>query len=205
MDQFSTKLPESLIVIACSTGGPRALSELIPFLPKEIGCSILIVQHMPVGFTNSLANRLDLLSEINVKEAETEEILEKNVVYIAKGGYQMKIAKTKGDKHIIYFSDEAGKNGLRPCADITLSSLIYTRFNKIIYVVLTGMGSDGLKGIKALKKEKDVYIIAQDEETSTVFGMPKAVIREGLANEIVPLQDIANSIIRNLEVWFLWI
>ena len=189
---------KKLIVIACSTGGPKALDAILPSLPEDFPYSVLIVQHMPVGFTFSLANRLDVLSQVKVKEAKDHEQLKDNMIYIAKGGSQMQI-RNKGQSFKIVLTDEAGINGLKPCADILLESLIDTSFQKIICVVLTGMGSDGKLGLKKLKKKKDVYVIAQDEETCTVFGMPKAVIDYGLADEVVPLESVAASIIRNLE------
>jgi two-component system, chemotaxis family, protein-glutamate methylesterase/glutaminase len=191
---------KNLVVIVCSTGGPKALGKVITKFPEKIDCSILIVQHMPQGFTLSLAKRLDDLSHIKVKEGENDEVLMNDMVYIAKGGYQMQLKKIDKENHKIILTDEVGKNGLKPCADNLFESLKHTSFQKIICTVLTGMGSDGTQGIKNLKEKKDIYVIVQDEDTSTVFGMPKAIIDAGLTNEIVSIDNIADAILRNLGV-----
>ncbi|MDF2951103.1 MAG: response regulator receiver modulated CheB methylesterase [Anaerocolumna sp.] len=191
--------PKRIIAIACSTGGPKALQKIIPLLPEKLGCSVLIVQHMPVGFTASLSNRLNELSKIRVQEAEDGEVLKDDVVYIAKGGNQMRI-ENQGSNHRISLTLEPARNGLRPCADIMYESLAELDYDEIICVVLTGMGSDGTKGIKHLKEKKNIYVIAQDEMSCTVYGMPKVVIDNGLANEVITLDKIASAIAKNTGV-----
>lgn len=192
---------KKLIAIACSTGGPKALQRIIPLLPEKLGCSVLIVQHMPVGFTATLANRLNELSKIRVQEAADGEVLKDDVVYIAKGGSQMRIMNQRKDnKHQIALSLEAARNGLKPCADIMYESLADSGYDDIMCVVLTGMGSDGTHGIKHLKDKKSIYVIAQDETSCTVYGMPKVIIESGLANEIVTLDEIADAITKNAGV-----
>lgn len=190
---------KKLVAIACSTGGPKALQQVIPLLKQDLGCSILIVQHMPEGFTASLANRLNEISKITVKEAEDKEILRNGVAYIAKGGSQMRLVQANGTSQLSVTSEPA-RNSLRPCADILYESLIDSDFSEIICVVMTGMGGDGTKGIRQLKEKKNIYVIAQDEATSTVYGMPKVVAEAGLVNEIVPLGQIAYAIQKNLGV-----
>lgn len=189
-----------LVALACSTGGPKALHMVIPSLPKELDASVLIVQHMPEGFTKSLADRLNELSEIRVKEAEDGEILAKGTVYIAKGGYQMRLKKLNGGQYMISITKEAARHGLLPCADIMYESLADTEFDQITCVVLTGMGGDGTAGIKQLSKRQNIYVIAQNEETSIVYGMPKVIKDAGLVDEVVALSDVAGAITKNVGV-----
>ncbi|MDO5519461.1 MAG: CheB methylesterase domain-containing protein [bacterium] len=193
-------MKDNLIVIACSTGGPKALQKIIPLLPKDIDCPILIVQHMPAGFTKSLAERLDSLSEIHVLEADENLTLQKGCAYLAKGGFQMLIKKAPLGKHIIKLNDKPAKNGLRPCADELFKSLVRTDYKTVTIAVLTGMGDDSLEGIKILSEHKNLYIITQDKETSTVYGMPKSIYEAGLADKIVPLHKMAEVITKNVEV-----
>ncbi|MFV0342282.1 MAG: chemotaxis-specific protein-glutamate methyltransferase CheB [Anaerocolumna sp.] len=191
---------KKLVAIACSTGGPKALQQVIPKLVENIGCSVLVVQHMPEGFTASLAHRLNELSCLTVKESGHKDILSPGTVYIAKGGSQMRVCTTDRGVSSLEVTVEPAKNGLRPCADYMFESIIDTDFTDITCVVLTGMGSDGTKGIKQLKENKNIYVIAQDEATSTVYGMPKVVAQTGLVDEIVPLDQIASAILKNLGV-----
>lgn len=191
---------KKLVAIACSTGGPKALQQVIPLLTQDLDCSVLIVQHMPEGFTASLANRLDEMSVITVKEAGDKENIKSGVAYIAKGGCQMRLIQSQNGEQQLSVTAEPARNGLKPSADIMYESLVNTDFTEIICVVLTGMGGDGTKGIKQLKEQKNIYVIAQDEATSTVYGMPKVVAEAGLVNEIVPLGQIAGAILKNLGV-----
>ena len=189
-----------LVAIACSTGGPRALQDVIPTLPKNLDAPVLLVQHMPEGFTNSLATRLNEMSQIRVKEAEDGDVLEKGVVYIAKGGRQMRLNRVSEGKYKVSVVQEPARNGLKPCADIMYESLISSDFEEITCVVLTGMGADGTSGIKQLKENKKIYVISQDEATSTVYGMPKVVAQSGLSDEVVPLKKVSGAITQNVGV-----
>lgn len=188
-----------LIALACSTGGPKALQQVIPKLPADLAAPMIVVQHMPKGFTKSLAERLDQMSEVKVKEAEDGEVLTKGVVYIAKGGSQLRV-DSKGDKSILRVTEEAARNGLKPCADIMYESLVDSTFEEIICVVLTGMGGDGTEGIKQLSKKNNIYSITQTADTCTVYGMPKVFYQSGLADEVVPLQNIAGAIRKHMGV-----
>ena len=189
-----------LIALASSTGGPKALQSVIPHLPENMDAPMVLVQHMPAGFTASMARRLNELSKVEVKEAEDGDILKKGVVYIAAGGRHMRIIPS-GSEHIIRLSEEPPVSGLRPCADIMYESLLDCRFDSICCVVLTGMGSDGTRGISQLAMHcKGVFTIAQDADTCVVYGMPKSVNEAGLANEVVPLEKVAGTIIRNIGV-----
>ena len=189
-----------LVALACSTGGPKALQYVIPFLPANLDAAVLIVQHMPEGFTASLAKRLDELSRINVKEAEHGEILEKGTVYIAKGGSQMRLIEKGKKEHSLSVTAEPARNGLKPCADIMYESLMKTSFDEITCVVLTGMGSDGTRGILQLEQTNKIFVIAQDEASSTVYGMPKAIAQAGGVDEVVELKQIADAITRHVGV-----
>lgn len=189
-----------LVALACSTGGPKALQQVIPTLPANLDAPVLLVQHMPEGFTKSLAGRLNDLSNVLVKEAEDGDVLEKGVVYIAKGGRQMRLGRAKGGQHRIELTQDPPRGGLRPCADIMYESLVYSEYEKITCVVLTGMGADGTQGIKRLNGKKNIYVIAQDQPTCTVYGMPKVVTEAGLVDEVVPLKMVSGAITQNVGV-----
>lgn len=189
-----------LVALACSTGGPKALQSVIPYLPKNMNAPMILVQHMPMGFTKSMADRLNDLSPIKVKEAEQGDILQKGWVYIAPGGKHMEILKTPDGKHKVNLNNNPAIGGLRPCANIMYESLKNSGYDEITCVVLTGMGADGTKGIVSLKEKKPVYVISQNAETCIVYGMPKAIADSGTTNEVVPLTEIAQSIIKNVGV-----
>lgn len=189
-----------LVIIACSTGGPKALQEIVPELPADLKASVLIVQHMPEGFTKSLAMRLDESSHLTVLEAKDNQIIEEGQVYFAKGGMQLRVKETTKGKAKLFLSDETAKHGLRPCADVLLKSLVNTSYDPIVCVVLTGMGDDSLEGISYLKETKNIYVITQDKETSTVYGMPKSVYEAGLSDQVVPLHKMADVITKLMEV-----
>lgn len=189
-----------LVALACSTGGPKALQDVIPTLPKNLNAPVLLVQHMPEGFTQSLAARLDEMSNVRVKEAEDGEVLQNGVVYIAKGGRQMRLHKVSDGNYRIAITQEAARGGLKPCADIMYESLVSSDFEEITCVVLTGMGGDGTLGIKQLKENKKIYVIAQDAATCTVYGMPKVVAEAGLVDEVQPLRKISGAITQNVGV-----
>lgn len=191
---------KKLVALACSTGGPKALQYVIPFLPKNLDASVLLVQHMPAGFTASLAKRLDELSQITVKEASHGEVLQKGTVYIAKGGSQMRLIEKGRQEHTLSVTVEAARNGLKPCADIMYESLMKSSFDEITCVVMTGMGADGTKGILQLEQTNKIYVIAQDEPTCTVYGMPKAVAESGAVDEVVSLKKIASAITEHVGV-----
>ena len=194
------KNKKKIVALACSTGGPKSLQQVIPVLPKSLDCGVVVVQHMPAGFTASLAQRLDEMSQVKVKEAAQGDIIKKGVVYIAPGGFHLKIVKA-GTEYKIDLNKEPAIEGLRPCANIMYESLENSDFDEITCVVLTGMGADGTKGIKGLvDKKKKIYVIAQDEDSCVVYGMPKAIAKTGLVNEVVPLNRIANSITKNVRV-----
>ena len=190
---------KKVVALACSTGGPKALQSVIPRLPAELAAPVLIVQHMPQGFTQSLAERLNSLSKIKVKEAAEGDVLENGVVYIARGGKHMNV-ETRGGRSVIRYTDEPPREGVKPCANYMYESLKTSAYSQIVCVVLTGMGADGTKGIVNLETAKKIHVIAQDEATSTVYGMPKSIAATGLVNQVVGLDDVAQEIIMNVGV-----
>jgi two-component system chemotaxis response regulator CheB len=197
----SGKSGNKLVALACSTGGPKALQSVIPYLPGNLDAPMVLVQHMPEGFTKSMADRLNALSQIKVSEAKDGDTLEKGHVYIAPGGLHMEIIKAAGGSHRIHLNDDIPAiGGLKPCANITYDSLAKTDFDEIVCVVLTGMGSDGTKGILSLERSKPIHVIAQDAKTCVVYGMPKAIAETGLVDEVVPLNDVAKTITKNVGV-----
>ena len=189
-----------LVALACSTGGPKSLQSVIPFLPKEMNAPMVLVQHMPAGFTKTMADRLNEVSKVSVKEAQEGDVLQKGTVYIAPGGKHMLVKKMPGGGHRITLSDAAPIGGLKPCANVTYESLNDCAYDEIICVILTGMGADGTQGIIELQKHKKVHTIAQDAKSCVVYGMPKAIAEAGAADEIVPLTEIAQAIIKNVGV-----
>jgi len=189
-----------LVAIASSTGGPKALQQVICKLPRNINAPVLIVQHMSEGFTKSLAARLNELGQVKVIEATGGERLENGTVYLAKGGSQMRVVKKGSDYVIDINTEEPPRNGLKPCADIMMESLTKLVFDDITCVVLTGMGGDGTMGISQLNDVSNIYVIGQDEATSTVYGMPKVIYEAGFTDVVLPLDKIAEEIIKNVGV-----
>jgi len=192
------KAGKKIVLIGTSTGGPRALQEVITKIPKTIQAPILIVQHMPAGFTKSLATRLDQLSEIVVKEAEQGDILQNGVAYIAPGGYHLKLRKVGTTFGIVLDNQEAPRSGHRPSVDVMFEDVSqYKDFDKVA-VIMTGMGHDGSNGLKALKKTGNVMAIAESAETCIVYGMPKAAVETQLIDEVADVDDIALTIMKYL-------
>lgn len=199
-EDYSKLKTRKLVALCCSTGGPKALQAVIPKLPRNLAAPVLIVQHMPAGFTETMANRLDELSEIKVKEAAEGDVLRCGEVYIAKGGTHLAVKEEHG-RVLIYFDDAPAIGGLKPCGNIMYSSicsLFY--YDEIVCVVLTGMGADGTKGITELAGHKKLHVIAQDEKSSTVYGMPKAIYESGLTDVVCDLDKIAEEIIKKVGV-----
>lgn len=188
-----------IVAIASSTGGPKALQQVIPKLPANLDAPVLLVQHMPAGFTKSFAERLNGISKVRVKEAEDGDLVEKGWVYIAAGGRHMKVARS-GSNMRIHYTDEPSREGVKPCANYMYESLMESGYDEVVCVVLTGMGADGTEGIKNLETKKKVHVIAQSEQTCAVYGMPKCIVAAGLANEIVPIEKAADAITKDVGV-----
>ncbi|SDW27188.1 chemotaxis response regulator protein-glutamate methylesterase [Paenibacillus sp. CF384] len=182
-----------LVAIGTSTGGPRALHEVISTLPIDFPAPVLVVQHMPPKFTRSLAQRLDTFSSLHVTEAIHGERVEAGVVYIAPGGYHMELTK-EGGSYSIKLSEEAPRGGHRPSVDTMFESCAAFPELRRHSVIMTGMGSDGVKGMKALNDSGAETAIAESEETCVVYGMPRSAVEAGVAKSIVPLRQIATAI-----------
>ena len=184
---------KKLVVIGTSTGGPQALQSVITRLPGDLPCGVVVVQHMPAGFTKSLADRLNSISEIAVKEAENDEIIKAGQVYIAPGNFHLRIAPIAGNGRKIVLSQEPPVGNHRPAVNVMFDSAAQFGHD-LVSVIMTGMGSDGCEGMKKIKAHGG-YSIAQNEESCVVYGMPKAVVDAGLADEIQPLTKIAEAIV----------
>lgn len=184
---------KKIVAIGVSTGGPQSLQKVIPSLPTTLNRPVLVVQHMPPNFTASLANRLNSLSQLTVVEAQGKEKLEPNTVYIAKGGFHLKIKKV-GPNYYTEVTNEPSNVLHIPSVDIMVESVAESFGKDGLGVIMTGMGSDGLKGLQKLKKLGGA-VIAQNQETCVVYGMPRAVVEAGIADEVVPLEAIANTIV----------
>lgn len=194
-----TLIAQTFVIIGTSTGGPRALQEVITRFPAEFPYPILIVQHMPPGFTKSLAERLNGLSEIAVKEAEHGELIENGTAYIAPGGLHLKFEKSRTGYQIVLDGNEAPRSGHRPAVNVLLESAATHKELKFVTAIMTGMGSDGKEGMELLRASCKTITIAESQKTSVVYGMPKAIIDAGLSDEIKDVQEIANAIMGNLK------
>ena len=188
-----------IITIGISTGGPNALTRMMPMLPADIGVPILIVQHMPPVFTKSLAESLNKKCVITVKEGEEGEPIKANTAYIAPGGKQMKLAASSdGLKRLIKLTNDPPENSCRPSADYLFRSVADYYVGRTTAVIMTGMGSDGTKGLEILKN-KDTVIIGQDKNSCIVYGMPKAPAEKGLIDIVAPLDRIATEIVKTVK------
>lgn len=182
-----------VVVIATSTGGPRALSQLMPRLPSPLGAGVLIVQHMPPGFTGSLAQRLDNDSPLHVVEAQGGERIESGQALLAPGGSHLHLADAKS----VRLGDGDPVGGLRPRADLTIQDVVDRHGGDVVLVVLTGMGNDGLAGARAVKAAGG-RILVEAEETCAVYGMPRAISDAGLADVELPLHALPATIVQEV-------
>jgi len=196
--KWKKKSKDLCVLIGSSTGGPTALEMIIPRLPADLPAPVFVVQHMPPGFTTQLAERLDNISEIKVKEAENNEKVKDGVVYIAPGGYHMKLGKAL---NVVRIKIVEGKpvNAVKPSIDVTAESVVEVYGGNVIGVILTGMGQDGAYGMKRIK-DMGGYTIACSEDTCVVFGMPKAAIELGAIKSVKPVYEIAEEIVNAIEV-----
>ena len=190
-------LSDWIVAIGTSTGGPRALQEVLPRLPGNLPCPAIVVQHMPPGFTKSLADRLNSLCALTVKEAEDNDRLVAGTVFVAPGDFHLTIRK-EGGSAFIKLNKKPAIGGLRPAVDPMMVSVAETYGAKTVGVILTGMGHDGAKGMQAIKRLRGLTI-AEDQSTSVVFGMPKAAIEAGVVDTVLPLPLIADGIVQCLK------
>lgn len=188
---------KKVVLIASSTGGPRSLDTIIPQLPENINVPLIVVQHMPAGFTTSLALRLDKISNLKVKEAEDGDLLQENIVYIAPGDFHLGLKQN--DHKVNLFLDKSEKvNNVRPSADFTFDMAAEIFRNNALAIILTGMGRDGAKGAFKVKHYGG-KVISESKETCVVYGMPKIVAQEGYADYILPNYEIADKVIEILS------
>jgi len=186
-----------LVSIGTSTGGPKALQDIMPKIPKDFPVPIVIAQHMPANFTGPFAERLNQLSQITVKEALEGETLKPGFAYIAPGGGHMRVKRPRGLETVVSISEGKEEYIYRPSVDALMLSVAEYFPGRALGVILTGMGNDGLKGLIALKKTGG-RIFAQDEESCVVYGMPKAVVDAGIADKVLSLEEIAGEIINSV-------
>ncbi len=182
--------PNKLVVIGSSTGGPNALQQVIPRLPGNLPAAVLVVQHMPPGFTHTLAARLDDISQLKVSEAKEGDIIRCSQVYVAPGGYHMVLLS----KTIIGLNQHPPVHSVRPAVDVTLESAVEHYGTQVVGVILTGMGYDGSKGMSLIKRAGGKTIV-QNEATCVVYGMPRVIVEMGKADSILPIQKIADEIV----------
>ncbi len=195
---WKAKTKDVCVLIGSSTGGPSALEMIIPRLPADLPAPVFVVQHMPPNFTQQLAERLNSMSEIEVKEAENNERVKDGVVYIAPGGYHMKVRRAA---NVVRIKIVDGKpvNAVKPSVDVTAESVVEAYGGNVVGTILTGMGEDGAYGMKRIR-DKGGLTIASSEDTCVVFGMPKAAIELGGIVSVKPVFEIAEEIVRFLEV-----
>ncbi len=184
------KFPRNIVAIGASTGGPRTLDLIFRSLPPALPAAFLITQHMPAGFTESLSRRLDMISQLQVREARGGESIREGEAYMAPGGYHLVVNKNG----ITELSSAPPVQHVRPAADVMMASLADTFGRLVIGVVLTGMGRDGTQGMASIKK-KGGRTVCQDPATAVIPSMPQAVISEGLADYIVPLEQLGPTIV----------
>lgn len=183
-----------IVCIGCSTGGPGALHEVLPRLPADLGVPVLVVQHMPPGFTRSLAQRLDELSPLRIREAAAGDHFGPGDVMLAPGGYHMTLA----DRDTIALNQDPPMHGVRPAVDVMLNSVIRHYGGDVVGVILTGMGFDGARTMAELHRAGG-YTIAEHQSTCVVYGMPRAVVELGAADVVAPIQNVAERIVEALQ------
>jgi two-component system chemotaxis response regulator CheB len=185
----SASAVRKVVLIATSTGGPRALATVVPKLPARLGAGILIVQHMPAGFTGSLATRLDGASALSVREAKGGEPLDAGCALLAPGGLHLRL----GSDGRTALSDADAIGGLRPRADLLIEDAARLYGERLLLVVMTGMGNDGLRGAREVRRHGG-RILAESQDSCTVYGMPRAIVEAGLADEVMPLAELPSAI-----------
>jgi two-component system chemotaxis response regulator CheB len=189
------KIRHEILSIGASTGGPPALQHILSSLPGDFPIPVVIAQHMPKIFTQSFAQRLNALSRLEVKEAEDKEVLKAGVALVVPGDTHISL-KRRGRDVVVEFVDGA-RFIYRPSVDLLMSTTAEAYESMSIGVILTGMGNDGLAGMKELKS-KNGYVIAQNEETCVVYGMPKAVVNANITDAVLPVDKIPEEIMRVL-------
>jgi two-component system chemotaxis response regulator CheB len=192
----AAKSRRSAVAIGLSTGGPAALSEVLPRLPEHFPLPVLIVQHMPPIFTRLLADRLRTQCALAVEEAAQGMSVVPGKIIIARGDYHMRLRRS-GAEVLVTLDQAPPENSCRPAVDVTFRAVEEVYRGEVVAVIMTGMGQDGLRGVEILKA-RGAYVIAQDEATSVVWGMPGYVAKAGLADAVVPLESVYSEIVRHV-------
>lgn len=187
--------PVELILIGCSTGGPAALQAILPRLPADLNAPVVVIQHMPVGFTKSLAERFDSICQVRVKEVEDGDVLQRGWVYIAPAGVHTLLTRTGRTVAAQLSGFTAVETRFRPSVDVTLLSAAPIYGQRLFTIILTGMGNDGTLGCQEVKRHGG-YVMVQSEESCVVYGMPKSVVEAGCADLQVPLESIGEHVQR---------
>src|SRR5579859_353951 len=183
----SGKFP--IVVVAASTGGPATLMKFVPYFPKDFPGAVILVQHMPGSFTSQFSQQLQEVAQIRVKESEAGEIIVPGQLYICPGSHHMRVSPTGR----VSLDDGPRIGGYRPCADLTLDSAADYAGPMSIGIILTGMGNDGAKGVQTIKNVGG-HVIAQDEATAVIFGMPQEAIKTGAVDQTLPIETIYNAV-----------
>lgn len=187
-----------LLVIGCSTGGPKALQDLLPAIPKSLPVPGLIVQHMPASFTKPFAERLNAICQVEVKEAEHGEFAHPGVIYIAPGGYHLNY-RQRGRQAYLELSLEPANSLHRPSVDVLFNTVADHCDRQVLAMILTGMGSDGAKGMERLK-QKGAYTLAEAEESCVVYGMPRAAFERGCVDQVAPLPEMSGILCKHFQI-----
>ncbi len=187
-----------VVAIGVSTGGPNALAEVIPHIPKDCPVPILIVQHMPPVFTKCLAERLSIKANIPIHEGQPGDVLSAGQAWIAPGDYHMGVER-KGTQIVLAMNQDPPENSCRPAVDVMFRSVAKVYHANVLCAVLTGMGQDGMRGAEVIREAGGV-VLAQDEASSVVWGMPGAVVQAGLAHAVLPLSQMATEIMRKVRI-----
>jgi len=200
MSRLAAFAKPEVVLIGVSTGGPNALARILPEIPGNIGVPLLIVQHMPPVFTQSLAESLSPKCAVRVRESSDGEMIEPNIAYIAPGGRHMRLVTGLEGRKMVQITDDPPENNCKPAVDYLFRSVANNFPGRAMAVILTGMGSDGVLGLRLLKRHP-CYVIAQDEATCVVFGMPKAAVEAGVTDSVLPLEAIAARITSTVRGW----
>ncbi len=186
-----------VVAVGCSTGGPKALQEILPQIPEDLPVGIVVAQHMPPNFTGPFAERLNGLCRVKVTEARNGDTVGPGRVLIAPGGAHMRVMRKGAINAVVSITPDSGESIYKPSVDILMLSVAESFPGRTLGVILTGMGDDGLRGMTKIKQDGG-KTIAQDEESCIVYGMPKAVVNAGVADKVVPVEEIAGEIINSV-------
>lgn len=188
-------VPPALIALGISTGGPKALQDILPSLPRDLTVPVLVVQHMPAGFTAPFAKRLNSLCAVSICEATHRELIHPGVVYIAPAGTHMTVDRLSSSRMAICLSDTPERQLHMPSVDVMMQSVATAFHSSAMGIIMTGMGSDGALGMSAIHREGG-FTIGQDEASCAVYGMPRVCAEMGILDRVVPLSQITNEILQ---------